>query len=72
MRAFFTFSLLSILTFAAAGCGGSDLATISGSVTYDGKPLYYYFDEGPGELRCHNVPGFGGLWLALDKSGNPV
>lgn len=41
-------------------------------VTYDGKPLYYYFDEGPGELRCHNVPGFGGLWLALDKSGNPV
>lgn len=41
-------------------------------VTYDGKPLYYYFDEGPGELRCHNVPGFGGLWLALDKSGDPV
>lgn len=41
-------------------------------VTYNGHPLYYYFDEGPGELRCHNVPGFGGLWLALDEAGNPA
>jgi predicted lipoprotein with Yx(FWY)xxD motif len=41
-------------------------------VTYNGHPLYYYFDEGPGELRCHNVSGFGGLWLALDKAGNPL
>lgn len=41
-------------------------------VTYNGHPLYYYFDEAPGELRCHNVPGFGGLWLALDKAGNPA
>lgn len=41
-------------------------------VTYNGHPLYYYFDEGPGELRCHNVPGFGGLWLALGADGNPL
>lgn len=47
----------------------SDGAT---QVTYDGKPLYLYFDEGPGEVRCHNVPGFGGLWLALDSSGSPA
>lgn len=41
-------------------------------VTYNGHPLYYYFDEGPTELRCHNVSGFGGLWLALGADGNPV
>lgn len=38
-------------------------------VTYAGHPLYYYHDEGPTEVRCHNVPGFGGLWLALTPSG---
>lgn len=41
-------------------------------VTYNGHPLYYYAHEAPGELRCHNVPGFGGLWLALDAAGNPA
>jgi predicted lipoprotein with Yx(FWY)xxD motif len=41
-------------------------------VTYNGHPLYYYFDEGPTEVRCHNVPGFGGLWLVLDAAGNAV
>jgi predicted lipoprotein with Yx(FWY)xxD motif len=44
----------------------------STQVTYNGHPLYYYFDEAQGELRCHNVPGFGGLWLALDQAGNPA
>lgn len=41
-------------------------------VTYDGNPLYYYFDEGPGELRCHNVFHAGGLWLAVQSNGDPV
>lgn len=41
-------------------------------VTYDGRPLYYYRDEDPGELRCHNVFHAGGLWLAVQPSGEPV
>lgn len=41
-------------------------------VTYEGQPLYYYHDEPRGEVLCHNVPGFGGLWLAIDASGKPV
>jgi predicted lipoprotein with Yx(FWY)xxD motif len=41
-------------------------------VTYDGRPLYYYVDEGPGQVLCHNVDEFGGLWLAVQPSGAPV
>ncbi|HSI81752.1 MAG TPA: hypothetical protein VK919_13995 [Solirubrobacterales bacterium] len=41
-------------------------------VTYAGRPLYYYHDEGPGELRCHNVFHVGGLWLAVQPNGDPV
>jgi predicted lipoprotein with Yx(FWY)xxD motif len=41
-------------------------------VTYDGRPLYYYADEGPGELRCHNIFHEGGLWLAVQPDGAPV
>jgi predicted lipoprotein with Yx(FWY)xxD motif len=44
----------------------------STQVTYGGHPLYYYFDEGPGELRCHNVFHAGGLWLAVQPDGDPV
>jgi hypothetical protein len=40
-------------------------------VTYDGHPLYYY-DEPPGEVSCHNVDEFGGLWLAVQPNGQPV
>jgi predicted lipoprotein with Yx(FWY)xxD motif len=40
--------------------------------TYDGRPLYYYVDEGPGELRCHNIDHEGGLWLAVQPNGEPV
>ena len=29
-------------------------------VTYAGQPLYYYVNEGPGEVRCHNVNLNGG------------
>jgi predicted lipoprotein with Yx(FWY)xxD motif len=38
-------------------------------VTYDGKPLYYYVNEGPGEVKCHNVYLNGGLWWAVGADG---
>jgi predicted lipoprotein with Yx(FWY)xxD motif len=41
-------------------------------VTYDGRPLYYYAHEGPGQVLCHNVDEFGGLWLAVQGNGQPV
>lgn len=39
-------------------------------VTYDGQPLYYYVDEAPGEVRCHNVDLNGGLWWVVGPDGN--
>jgi predicted lipoprotein with Yx(FWY)xxD motif len=41
-------------------------------VTYKGQPLYYYAHEAPGEVTCHDVDEFGGLWLAIDAEGNSV
>ena len=41
-------------------------------VTYAGRPLYYYKDDGPGRVLCHNVDEFGGLWLVARASGKPV
>ena len=41
-------------------------------VTYDGHPLYYYVDEGPNEVLCQGVDEFGGLWLVVDPSGDPI
>jgi predicted lipoprotein with Yx(FWY)xxD motif len=41
-------------------------------VTYSGHPLYYYVDDGPGQVLCHNVEEFGGLWLVVDPSGEAV
>lgn len=38
-------------------------------VTYAGKPLYYYVNEGPGEVRCHNVNLNGGLWWVVGPDG---
>lgn len=37
--------------------------------TYDGKPLYFYAHEGPGEVRCHNVNLNGGLWWVVGPDG---
>lgn len=44
----------------------------STQVTYDGRPLYYYVDEPPGQVLCHNVDEFGGLWLVIRPDGAPV
>jgi predicted lipoprotein with Yx(FWY)xxD motif len=41
-------------------------------VTYDGRPLYYYVDDEPGVVLCHNVLEFGGLWLVIRPDGEPV
>jgi predicted lipoprotein with Yx(FWY)xxD motif len=38
-------------------------------VTYYGHPLYYYTDELPGEVRCHNVATHGGLWWVITPKG---
>jgi len=38
-------------------------------VTYAGQPLYYYAHEGPGQVFCHNVNQFGGLWLVVHPDG---
>ena len=38
-------------------------------VTYDGRPLYFYDHEGPGEVRCHNVNLNGGLWWVVGPDG---
>ena len=44
----------------------------STQVTYDGRPLYYYVDDPPGVVLCHNVAEFGALWLAVQPQGSPV
>lgn len=42
-------------------------------VTYAGRPLYYYVgDRRPGQVRCQNVRGFGGLWLVMRATGRVV
>jgi len=41
-------------------------------VTYDGRPLYYYVDDAPGRVLCHNVLEFGGLWLVVQPDGSPA
>jgi predicted lipoprotein with Yx(FWY)xxD motif len=41
----------------------------SSQVTYAGHPLYFYAHEGKNEVRCHDVRGFGGLWLAVTPTG---
>ena len=38
-------------------------------VTYKKQPLYYYAHEGPGQVLCHNVSSYGGLWWVVAPSG---
>jgi len=40
-------------------------------VTYAGRPLYFYVNEGPGEVLCHNVNLNGGLWWVVGRGGRP-
>jgi predicted lipoprotein with Yx(FWY)xxD motif len=58
---------------AQAGLLGTTQRDDGGTqVTYDGRPLYYYVDDPQGEVDCHNVNEFGGLWLAVQPNGEPV
>jgi len=41
-------------------------------VTYRNHPLYYYVADAPGRILCQNVDEFGGRWLVIEPSGNPV
>ena len=62
---------------AAGGVKASLLGTTkrddgTAQVTYNGHPLYYYAHEGPGEVTCHDVLEFGGLWLVVAAAGDAV
>jgi predicted lipoprotein with Yx(FWY)xxD motif len=62
---------------AGAGVKTRLLGTIRRSdgrlqVTYNGRPLYFYEHEGPGEIRCHNVDLHGGVWWVVTPGGNPA
>jgi predicted lipoprotein with Yx(FWY)xxD motif len=62
---------------AGAGAEAGKLGTTerddgSTQVTYNGHPLYYYVDDPKGEVLCHDVNEFGGLWLVVDPAGNAV
>jgi predicted lipoprotein with Yx(FWY)xxD motif len=41
-------------------------------VTYRGQPLYYYVHDSPGNVLCHDVLEFGGLWLVIRRGGKRV
>jgi predicted lipoprotein with Yx(FWY)xxD motif len=62
---------------AGAGADAKLLGTTkredgSTQLTYGGHPLYYYAHEGPGEVLCHGVDEFGGLWLVVDGAGEAL
>ena len=44
----------------------------STQVTYGGHPLYFYVNEGPGEVKCHNVLQYGGTWLVVGPDGEAL
>ncbi len=60
------------------GAGGTDSKLLgtterddgSTQVTYGGHSLYYYAHEEPGQVLCHNVDEFGGLWLVVTPEGS--
>jgi predicted lipoprotein with Yx(FWY)xxD motif len=59
---------------AGADADKNLLATIRRSdgrlqVTYNGRPLYFYEHESPGEIKCHNVDLHGGLWWVVTARG---
>lgn len=62
---------------AGAGADTNLLGTIRRSdgrlqVTYNGRPLYFYEHESPGEIKCHNVDLHGGLWWVVTPRGEPA
>jgi predicted lipoprotein with Yx(FWY)xxD motif len=43
----------------------------SRQVTYNGHPLYFYANEDPGQVLCHDVVLNGGRWLVITPDGAP-
>jgi predicted lipoprotein with Yx(FWY)xxD motif len=41
-------------------------------VTYNGRPLYFYEHDAPGDIGCHNVNLHGGLWWVVTPRGDPA
>lgn len=41
----------------------------SNQVTYGGHPLYFYVNEEPGEVECHDVFLNGGYWYVVRPDG---
>ena len=44
----------------------------STQLTYAGHPLYFYANEGPHEVLCHDFFEFGGTWYVVQPSGEPA
>jgi predicted lipoprotein with Yx(FWY)xxD motif len=44
----------------------------STQVTYGGHPLYFYVNEGPGQVLCHDVFLNGGYWYVVRADGTPA
>jgi predicted lipoprotein with Yx(FWY)xxD motif len=70
-----------VLTREEPTAGGNVDASLLGTirrsdgmlqVTYNGRPLYFYEHEGPGEIKCHNVNLHGGLWWVVTPEGEPA
>jgi predicted lipoprotein with Yx(FWY)xxD motif len=70
-----------VLTDGAPEAAGDATAKLLGTterrdgstqVTYDGRPLYYYVDDPRGQILCHGVVEFGGVWLAVQPDGEAV
>jgi predicted lipoprotein with Yx(FWY)xxD motif len=62
---------------AGAGVNAGLLGTIRRAdgmlqVTYNGRPLYFYEHEAPGEIKCHDVDLHGGLWWVVTARGDPA
>ena len=55
---------------APALLGTTERSDGTTQVTYGGHPLYFYAHEAQNEVKCHNVRGFGGLWLVVTPTGN--
>jgi predicted lipoprotein with Yx(FWY)xxD motif len=70
-----------VLTDGAPEAAGAAEARLIGTterddgstqVTYKGRPLYYYVDDPRGQILCHGVEEFGGVWLAVEPGGGAV
>ena len=68
-----------VLTDGAPQAGGAAEPALLGTtqrtdgsvqVTYAGHPLYFYANEGPGEVLCHNVFLNDGYWYVVTPEGS--